>query len=144
MNKITSKFLSILYIAAIVLMAGCDNGISVGGEVTFTGSVQCAPASVSDGETVALKIGPLDVTSDGSVGISTSTEINGKDPVKSISYYIDDVYVTESSDKNSGYSATYKVSGLAAGEHTVSAVCNSNFKKVKINSVIKPATIAVE
>lgn len=142
MNKITSKFLCILYIAAIVLMAGCDNGI--GGEVTFTGSVQCAPASVSDGETVTLRIGPLDISSEGSVGISTSTEINGKDAVKSISYYIDGLYITDSSDKNSGYSATYKVSGIAAGEHTVSAVCNSNFKKVKINSVIKPATIVVE
>ena len=142
MNKITSRFLSIIYIAVIVLMAGCDNGI--GGEVNFTGSVQCAPSSVSDGETVALKIGPLDISSEGSAGISNSTEINGKDAVKSISYYIDGMYVTESSDKNSGYSATYKVSGLAAGEHSVSAVCNSNFKKVKINSVIKPATIVVE
>lgn len=107
--------------------------------------MKCDPVSTSEGETVTLSVGPyLLSTGESIIGISNKTEINGKNVVKSISYYIDGEFVADSKDEDSRYKIMFKVTDLSKGEHQVTAVCNSRYKKYIISSIITPGTLTIE
>lgn len=147
MKTIKVLFLSVLPVLAMLLMTGCDkiDGVEIEGSGTFYGSVKCDPVSTSEGETVTLSVGPyLLSTGESIIGISNKTEINGKNVVKSISYYIDGEFVADSKDEDSRYKIMFKVTDLSKGEHQVTAVCNSRYKKYIISSIITPGTLTIE
>lgn len=72
------------------------------------------------------------------------TNINEKEFLESIVYYIDGNEIDESSEKNSKFTLKYKVSGLTLGDHIVTAHCKSNFKNVEIEESITSGTLTIE
>ncbi len=122
---------------------GEDDGVS--GSSTFYGDVSVSPDRVKNGEQVKISLSPADVSAgDVSIGISSSVTINGKDVIKSVSYFIDGEKVGSGSNKNDGYSFNFVVQNMKAGEYKVSARCESNFKNYTIEEHITEATLIVE
>lgn len=129
------------------MMVSCSDSDSLGveGSTTFYGRVIVTPSSVSNNELISFEIGAWGITTgDVSVSIGTSTEINGKNIIKSVEYYIDGQKVVESSDKDDLYKVNYKVENLSVGEHEVSAHCISNFKNYSIKENIKSAILTIQ
>lgn len=128
-----------LAFAALTALTAC---VDIEGDGAFLGTVTCNPSTAHEGETVTFDIGPL-----GSAlgGINLNTEFNGKNVVKSVSYYVDGVKVAESPKNKKGkdYKATFKVKELSAGEHTVTVKCSSNFKGYKIKETVVPGKLTI-
>lgn len=127
------------------VLVSCDKEDEIKGSTTFYGKVVVNPASVKQNENVIFSIGEGGFSSDNvSVGISSSTTINGKDVIKSISYFIDGTKVAESSDKANKYSVSYNVENISIGNHVVTAKCSSNFKNYTIEEHITQGEFTVE
>ncbi len=142
-----NKINTIWAILAVLMLFSCSNSdsLTIEGSTTFYGKVIVSPSPVSNGELVTIEIGKWDVTGGNvSVSIGTSAEINGKNVIKCIEYYIDNQKVAESSDKEHFYKASYQIENLSIGEHIVSAHCISNFKGYKIAENIKNFILVVE
>lgn len=135
-------FVNLVLMACVIVgLQSCDPDPIIEGSTVFLGTVTASPATVKNGENVTFSIAPGNVASG---GISISTEVNGKDVVKSISYYINGSKVATSKDKSSNYSASYTVTDLAPGEYSVTAHCTSNFKGYTIEEYIEEAKIIVQ
>lgn len=134
-------FSVIMLLLTSLVFTSCDND-DFEGSTTFYGKVILSPSSTKNGEQITFKIGNFDVSN--SVSIGTSVEINGKNVVKSVSYYVDGKKVAESSDKDNGYSVKYVVSNLFVGIHEVTAHCTSNFKHYTIEEKITATTLQVQ
>lgn len=131
--------------ALMMVSCGDSDSWSIEGSTTFYGRVVITPSSVSNNELISFEIGAWDITTaDISVSIGTSTEINGKNIIKSVEYYIDGQKVAESSDKDDLYKVNYKVENLSIGEHEVSAHCVSNLNNYHIEEYIKNAVLTVQ
>lgn len=90
------------------VLISCDDEEEIKGSTTFYGKVVVNPSAAKQNENVTFSIGEGGFSSDNvSVGISSSTTINGKDVIKSVSYFIDGTKVAESSDKANKYSVSY-------------------------------------
>lgn len=127
------------------VLVSCDKEDEIKGSTTFYGKVVVNPASVKQNENVIFSIGEGAFSSDNvSVGISSSTTINGKDVIKSVSYFIDGTKVAESSDKANKYSVSYNVENISIGNHVVTAKCSSNFKNYTIEEHITQGEFTVE
>lgn len=127
------------------VFVSCDDDDEIKGSTTFYGKVVVNPSSIKQNENITFSIGEGGFSSDNvSVGISSSTTINGKDVVKSVSYFIDGTKVAESSDKNSKYSVSYHVENISIGNHIVTAKCSSNFKNYTIEEHITQGELTVE
>lgn len=127
------------------VLVSCDKEDEIKGSTTFYGKVVVNPTSVKQNENVIFSIGEGGFSSDNvSVGISSSTTINGKDVIKSISYFIDGTKVAESSDKANKYSVSYNVENISIGNHVVTAKCSSNFKNYTIEEHITQGEFTVE
>lgn len=127
------------------VLVSCDKENEIKGSTTFYGKVVVNPTSVKQNENVIFSIGEGGFSSDNvSVGISPSTTINGKDVIKSISYFIDGTKVAESSDKANKYSVSYNVENISIGNHVVTAKCSSNFKNYTIEEHITQGEFTVE
>ena len=127
------------------VLVSCNKEDEIKGSTTFYGKVVVNPTSVKQNENVIFSIGEGGFSSDNvSVGISSSTTINGKDVIKSISYFIDGTKVAESSDKANKYSVSYNVENISIGNHVVTAKCSSNFKNYTIEEHITQGEFTVE
>lgn len=104
-------------------------------EVTFYGVVKASPTTISNGEEIVLTV---------KQSIYAETTINGENPIKSVSYFIDGEYIAESRDKDNEYSVTYTVHDSSSGTHTVSARCNPRSGNCKINGGITDCVITVK
>lgn len=143
MKKYLFALTAILF--GMFVLVSCSEDDEVKGSTTFYGKVVVNPTSVKQNENVTFSIGEGGFSSDNvSVGISSSTTINGKDVVKSVSYFIDGTKVAESSDKTNKYSISYNVENMSIGNHVVTARCSSNFKNYTIEEHITQAEITVE
>lgn len=127
------------------VLVSCDKEDEIKGSTTFYGMVVVNPTSVKQNENVIFSIGEGGFSSDNvSVGISSSTTINGKDVIKSVSYFIDGTKVAESSDKANKYSVSCNVENISIGNHVVTAKCSSNFKNYTIEEHITQGEFIVE
>lgn len=127
------------------VLVSCDKEDEIKGSTTFYGKVVVNPTSVKQNENIIFSIGEGGFSSDNvSVGISSSTTINGKDVIKSISYFIDGTKVAESSDKANKYSVSYNVENISIGNHVVTAKCSSNFKNYTIEEHITQGEFIVK
>ena len=124
-------------------MTSCEK-TEVKGSITFTGKIEVSPSVAKVGDEVTFSIDNSFSIGGVMVNYENSTVINGKEVVKSVVYYIDDTEITESTDSKNDYVATYKVSGLAVGIHSVTAHCKSNFKDVEIKESIAVGTLTIE
>lgn len=132
-------------ICGLVIFASCADGEELKGSTTFYGKVIVNPSSAKPNETVSFSIGEGGLSSGSiSVGVSTSTTINGKEVVKSVSYFVDGDKVAESSDKANRYAVTYRVGNISSGSHVVTAKCSSNFKNYAIEEHITQGELTVE
>ncbi len=137
----------VLAIVSLIGLQSCDKVLDMGisGSGTFYGAVAVTPSVIKNGETVTFSIEPIKISGgELSIGISTSTSVNGKDVIKSISYYVDNKKVASSDNKTKNYSVDYVVTDLDPGEYTVTAHCESNFKDYTIIDNITEATIIIE
>ena len=143
MKKYLFALTTILF--GMFVLVSCDKEDAIKGSTTFYGKVVVNPTSVKQNENVIFSIGEGGFSSDNvSVGISSSTTINGKDVTKSISYFIDGTKVAESSDKANKYSVSYNVENISIGNHVVTAKCSSNFKNYTIEEHITQGEFTVE
>lgn len=143
MKKYLFALTAILF--GMFVLVSCDKEDEIKGSTTFYGKVVVNPTSVKQNENVIFSIGEGGFSSDNvSVGISSSTTINGKDVTKSISYFIDGTKVAESSDKANKYSVSYNVENISIGNHVVTAKCSSNFKNYTIEEHITQGEFTVE
>ena len=143
MKKYLFALTAILF--GMFVLVSCDKEDEIKGSTTFYGKVVVNPTSVKQNENVIFSIGEGGFSSDNvSVGISSSTTINGKDVIKSISYFIDGTKVAESSDKANKYSVFYNVENISIGNHVVTAKCSSNFKNYTIEEHITQGEFTVE
>ncbi len=127
------------------VFVSCDDDDEVKGSTTFYGKVVVNPSTVKQKENVTFSIGEGGFSSDNVlVSISSSTTINGKDVIKSVSYFIDGTKVAESSDKANKYSVSYNVENISIGNHVVTAECSSNFKNYTIEEHITQGELIVE
>lgn len=131
--------LALISIAIIIaiLTVGCEDII----KSTFYGSIIVAANNVSKGDEITFKIGPFNFS--GVADVSSETTINGKNIVKSITYYIDGEMITCSYDSSNEYSVTYTVKDLSVGGHEVTATCTPNHRRNEIEEHISPAKINV-
>lgn len=147
LKKVYSDVALGLLLPMLILFSSCENDDEkiVTGSVTYYGAVKVEPETAKNNDVISLSIGAWNIETDNiGVSISSNYTINGKNIIKSISYYIDDNFIVESSDVDNNYSATYKVSGLEIGEHKVAAHCNSNFKDFKIDEHITVGKLQIE
>ena len=143
MKKYLFALTAILF--GMFVLVSCDKEDEIKGSTTFYGKVVVNPTSVKQNENVIFSIGEGGFSSDNvSVGISSSTTINGKDVTKSISYFIDGTKVAESSDKANKYSVSYNVENISIGNHVVTAKCSSNFKNYTIEEHITQGEFIIE
>lgn len=143
MKKYLFALTAILF--GMFVLVSCNKEDEIKGSTTFYGKVVVNPTSVKQNENVIFSIGEGGFSSDNvSVGISSSTTINGKDVIKSISYFIDGTKVAESSDKANKYSVSYNVENISIGNHVVTAKCSSNFKNYTIEEHITQGEFTVE
>lgn len=143
MKKYLFALTAILF--GMFVLVSCDKEDEIKGSTTFYGKVVVNPTSLKQNENVIFSIGEEGFSSDNvSVGISSSTTINGKDVIKSISYFIDGTKVAESSDKANKYSVSYNVENISIGNHVVTAKCSSNFKNYTIEEHITQGEFIVK
>ena len=143
MEKYLFALTAILF--GMFVLVSCDKEDEIKGSTTFYGKVVVNPTSVKQNENIIFSIGEGGFSSDNvSVGISSSTTINGKDVIKSISYFIDGTKVAESSDKANKYSVSYNVENISIGNHVVTAKCSSNFKNYTIEEHITQGEFIVK
>lgn len=126
-------------------MQSCGEDEKIGGSTTFYAKVSVSPDVVKNGDPIKISLNPDNVyVGDVSIDISSSVTINGKDVIKSVSYFIDGKKVGSSSNKNNGYSFDFTIQNMKVGEYKVSAHCESNFKDYKIDEHITETTLIVE
>lgn len=143
MKKYLFALTAILF--GMFVLVSCDKEDEIKGSTTFYGKVVVNPTSVKQNENIIFSIGEGGFSSDNVlVGISSSTTINGKDVIKSISYFIDGTKVAESSDKANKYSVSYNVENISIGNHVVTAKCSSNFKNYTIEEHITQGEFIVK
>lgn len=143
MKKYLFALTAILF--GMFVLVSCDKEDEIKGSTTFYGKVVVNPTSVKQNENIIFSIGEGGFSSDNvSVGISSSSTINGKDVIKSISYFIDGTKVAESSDKANKYSVSYNVENISIGNHVVTAKCSSNFKNYTIEEHITQGEFIVK
>lgn len=143
MKKYLFALTAILF--GMFVLVSCDKEDEIKGSTTFYGKVVVNLTSVKQNENIIFSIGEGGFSSDNvSVGISSSTTINGKDVIKSISYFIDGTKVAESSDKANKYSVSYNVENISIGNHVVTAKCSSNFKNYTIEEHITQGEFIVK
>lgn len=136
--------LTAVLLGVFVLMS-CDKEDEIKGSTTFYGKVVVNPSSAKQNENVVFSIGEgYFFTDNVSVSISSSTTINGKDVVKSVSYFVDGNKVAESSDKTNKYSVLFHIGNITKGNHVVTAKCSSNFKNYTIEEHISNGELFVE
>lgn len=128
----------IAMLCTFIFVLGCDK-TEVSGSISISGKVDVSPSIAKVGDEVTITILGIDDFLKGS-----STNINGKETLKSIVYYIDGDEISESSDRVSKFTIKYKVSELAVGAHTVTARCESNFKDVVIKENISSGSLTIE
>lgn len=146
MKYFKCMLLTFVMIFSTVLYGGCDSDeYLLEGYSSFYGRVVVNPSIVKMNEFVTFSIGDFTISADDVfVSINSSTMIDGKDVIKSISYYVDGKKVAEGSDKENGYSASWQVTNVSVGSHVVSAKCTSNFKGYTIGENIIQETLVVE
>ena len=141
-------FVLIAILIGMFVFVSCgddDTDTEIKGSTTFYGKIVVNPSAVKQNENVTFSIGEGVFSSNNvSVGVSSSTTINGKDVVKSVSYFIDGTMVAESSDKTSKYSVSYHAENISIGNHVVTAKCSSNFKNYTIEEHITQGELTVE
>ena len=143
MKKYLFALTAILF--GMFVFISCDDEEEIKGSTTFYGKVVVNPSAAKQNENVTFCIGEGGFSSDNvSVGISSSTTINGKDVIKSVSYFIDGTKVAESSDKANKYSVSYNIENISIGNHVVTARCSSNFKNYTIEEHITQGEFIVE
>ena len=143
MKKYLFALTAILF--GMFVLVSCDDDDEIKGSTTFHGKVIVNPLSVKQNENITFCIGEGGFSSDNvSVGISSSTTINGKDVIKSVSYFIDGTKVAECSDKANKYSVSYNVENISIGNHVVTVKCSSNFKNYTIEEHITQGEFTVE
>ena len=143
MKKYLFALTAILF--GMFVLISCDDEEAIKGSTTFYGKVVVNPSAAKLNENVTFSIGEGGFSSDNvSVGISSSTTINGKDVIKSVSYFIDGTKVAESSDKANKYFVSYNVENISIGNHVVTAKCSSNFKNYTIEEHITQGGLIVE
>ena len=99
------KLLHYLILMFVLILSSC-----VKSEIcsTFYGEVVVTPDHVWDGVEVIMKIVPLDLGN--GVSVSSESTINGKNVIRSITYYLDGEEIASSSDANADYAAKIIVS----------------------------------
>lgn len=134
----------IITIATLVGLQSCgEDGIK--GSSTFYAKVSVSPDVVKNGDQVEISLKPANVSGGNiSIDLSSSVTINGKDVIKSVSYFIDGEKVGSGSNKNDGYSFALTIQDMNAGEYKVAAHCESNFKDYIIDEHITEATLVIE
>ena len=85
-----------------------------------------------------MKIAPLDLGND--VSVSSESTINGKNVIRSITYYLDGEEIASSSDANADYAAKSVIQDVLYGKHVITAEFIPN-KGVRIDGFIKSAEI---
>ena len=86
MKKYLFALTAILF--GMFVLISCDDEEEIKGSTTFYGKVVVNPSAAKLNENVTFSIGEGGFSSDNvSVGISSSTTINGKDVIKSVSYF---------------------------------------------------------
>lgn len=141
--KHSKLFLLFLFCIA-TLLSSCNEEWSVIGSSSFYGKVVANPTTIENGDELILTLSKDFLsTNEGSIDVETSTTINGKEALKSISYHIDGKKVAESNDKANDFRASYRVKDLPPGEYSVTATCNSNFKKYTFKEHITSTTIII-
>ena len=153
------KFLMVLVtvFCGLSFLTSCDDDDNIKGSTDFYGKVIVNPTSAKPNENVSFSIGTYAVSSGGTTDYGSSTTVdvstsivisdptvNGKEVVKSVSYFIDGNKVGESSDKDNKYALSYRVENLSAGSHVVTAKCSSNFKNITIEEHIIQGELVVE
>lgn len=136
--------LTVILFGMFVLVS-CDDDDEIKGSTTFYGKVIVNPLSVRQNENITFCIGEGGFSSENvSVGMNSSTTINGKDVVKSVSYFVDGTKVAESSDKTNKYFVSYNVENISIGNHVVTAKCSSNFENYTIEEHITQGEFIIE
>lgn len=97
------------------MLSGCCGGDEIMIKSTFYGGVTVTPLDVNNGDAITLKMGEFCGV------ISTESSVNGKNIVKSITYFIDGKEIVSSSDKDADYVATYILKDMTVGEHEITA-----------------------
>jgi len=126
----------IIVLLICLMLSGCCGGDEIMIKSTFYGGVTVTPLDVNNGDAITLKMGEFCGV------ISTESSVNGRNIVKSITYFIDGKEIVSSSDKDADYVATYILKDMTVGEHEITATCNPN-KGVEIEEHISPARINV-
>ena len=140
MRKLKLFLLPLCFIA--LTFVSCENFVS--GYMTFSGQVELSPSVVQNGDIVQFSVHPLEIDfGSGTISIQQSVTINGKSPIKSIAYYIDDVEVARSTEEDSFYEVECKIEGLSTGSHVVTAHCIPRFG-YEIDENIKNATLEIK
>ena len=86
---------------------------------TFYGEVVVTPDHVWDGGEVIRNIVPLDLGN--GVRVSSDSTINGKNFIRSITYYLDGEEIASSSDANADYAAKSVIQVGLYGKHVSTA-----------------------
>lgn len=126
MKMLKHCMMLVVILCNVAFLTSCDKT-----ELFFHGNVRVTPSMAKEGDEVTFTMSKSDITH------------NGENVVKSVVFYIDGNEIGESSDENSNYAVKYKVMGLIAGDHAVTAHCKPK-KNVKINVSISPATLTIE
>lgn len=130
------KLLRYLILMFVLILSSC-----VKSEIyvrPFYGEVVVTPDHVWDGVEVIMKIVPLDLGN--GVSVSSESTINGKNVIRSITYYLDGEEIASSSDANADYAAKSIIQDVLYGKHVITAEFIPN-KGVKIEGFIKSAEI---
>ncbi|MCD8291041.1 MAG: hypothetical protein LUC91_06020 [Prevotella sp.] len=127
-------FLTTLFaILCMPIITSCDDWTEVHQNELFTYSAQIVvtPDTAKIGDIIQLTMGAIEIISGSGISISYSSTGDDENDLKSISYYIDGEFVAESSDIANNYAATYQISDISVGTHTITAHCNPNNRQVK-------------
>lgn len=140
MRKLKFFLLPLCFIT--LSFTSCENFFS--GYMPFSGQVELSPSVAQNGDVVQFSVHPLVIDLGSSTIIhSSSITVNGKSPIKSIAYYIDDVEVARSTEEDSFYEVECKIEGLSTGSHVVTAHCIPRFG-YEIDENIKNATLEIK
>lgn len=121
---------------------GIDNCVC-SGSASFSRTVTSSSSNVKNGDTVTLSL-----QNTGSVNIEI-TNVTGCDKcadeaVYTAIYFIDGKEVAKSIDKDNNFSVPVEMSGLAQGEHEVTATISVNYNCIKVSQSIIPCKMVVE
>lgn len=117
---------------------------------TISGTATISENPVKIGDEVYLSIGAVKVDANGDIDISISASqengqyIGGKEiGIPNVKYYIDKKYVGSSNDKSKKFACKYVVSDLSVGEHTLSAIPETQDDETVFSGEYYPTTFMV-